>query len=185
MTSSISDYNIKSVKKQKIFFIIGFLREIFHTTFFVYFALILLPRDTVWIEQIIAFILIFSAGYLVIPAGYLFLLYDDNKFRAIIQLLRISKILRILILFLLIVREFLSHDFFSLFLNGLNMNSLIIYIMLIILFFDLIFLYFLLSYKIDTDNAGDVALTSVNIENEVQKELNKGVNHDNPADSQR
>lgn len=176
------------MNKYKIFFSIGFFREIIHTTLFVYFAIILLPRDFIWPGQNISFILILAAGYLIIPAGYLFLIYDDTRFKAIIQLLQLVKFLRILIAFLIIIKDILAGKFILLSFTLYSFDSFVLVSVSFILFFDLIFLYFLLSYK-KNDNIilveDNTSLKAIFTETEVKDELKEGAKYDNPADSQR
>jgi len=164
------------VKNQKIVFILGFLREIIHTTFLVYFAALLFPMDSVWSMQNISIILILSAGYLLIPASYLFLLYDDTKFYALIQLLRIGKILRIIVILLISVNEIVNYGFAFLYNGSSRLITFLFFTGILILFFDLIFLYFLLSYKVEEKQA------AVDSSNNII-EVHEGANHDNPANS--
>jgi len=137
------------MKREKIFYCAGIIWEI--ARFLLFFLLISyvyfqpLPGG----NRTILWILFLSSSQLLMPAAYTLLLFNSIKFHVVIQLLRIGKIISLLPSLLIFFDEFLFN--FSLFTVPLSSVSLyrkgILLFLSISIFFDLIFLYFLLSYK--------------------------------------
>jgi len=84
------------------------------------------------------------------PAGFILLLFDSIKFHVVLQLLRIGKILNLFAGAFIFIEEVVIKDSL-LFIPQLYLSSITYFSVLIIavtIFIDLIFLYFLLSYKV-------------------------------------
>ncbi|MBN1410743.1 MAG: hypothetical protein JW969_07845 [Spirochaetales bacterium] len=145
------------MKNSKPVFIFGTLWEILR--FFLFFSMIIVifnEKTTLYRFEILWF-LILSAAQLIIPGCYLLLIFFPDKYRVILQPLRMGKILNLLCSVLFIIDGLFSDQTIKLRLD-LPFAS-IPYLILILgtVFFDLIFLYFLLSYKIGT-NGNDKGL---------------------------
>ncbi|MBN2534477.1 MAG: hypothetical protein JXB88_16460 [Spirochaetales bacterium] len=137
------------MKKKKIFYCAGIIWEIvrfllfFILITFIYFKPFTGETDT------LPWLLFLSSCQLLMPAGYVLLFFNSTKFHVVIQLLRIGKILSLFPSFFIFFNEFfIRNTLFSVPFTPLSLYKKgTIVILLISIFFDLIFLYFLLSYK--------------------------------------
>lgn len=137
------------MKKEKIFYCAGIVWEIVRFVFFFLFITFIYFQPFIGGTRTILWLLFLSSCQLLIPAGYSLLLFNSTKFHVIIQLLRIGKILSLFPSIFIFLDEFLlSSTLFSLPLTSLSLFKKAAFLLLSIsIFFDLIFLYFLLSYK--------------------------------------
>ena len=137
------------MKKEKIFFTAGIIWEIIRFLFFFLLISFVFFKPFIGQAHTILWLLFISSCQFLMPAGYTLLLFNSTKFDVIIQLLRIGKVLNIFPgIFLFIDELFLSNSLFSIPLTSLSLFKKAAFLFLSIsIFFDLIFLYFLLSYK--------------------------------------
>jgi hypothetical protein len=145
------------MKKEKIFYGAGIIWEIIRFLFFFLFITFVYFQPTIGGTDSVLWLLFLSSCQLLMPAAYTLLLFDSNKFHYIIQLLRIGKVLGLFPSFFIFLNEFIfSTDFFSLPLTTFSLlKKSAILLLAISIFFDLIFLYFLLSFKGDRENKVD------------------------------
>jgi hypothetical protein len=137
------------MKKEKIFFLAGVLWELFRFLFFFLLIAFIFFNNFVWNTHTILWLLFLSSCQLLMPAGYALLIFDSIRFYVVIQLLRIGKILSLFPgIFILIDELLLGKSLFSLPLTTYSLlKKAVFFLLSISIFFDLIFLYFLLSYK--------------------------------------
>lgn len=140
------------MKKARLFFLSGIIWELLRLVVFLFILLLLFDKTLFSGTQVVLWILLIGSGQLIFPSAYFLLLIDRVKYSALLQILRIGKTLSIAVSFLIILNELLSTDIF-LFLTGSQVYDRR-YILAVFLgiFFDLIFLYFLLSYKGEEDH---------------------------------
>ncbi len=125
--------------------------ELLRLVIFLYILLLLFNKTLLSGTQVVLWILAIGSGQLLFPSSYFLLCLDRVKYAALVQILRIGKILSVVVSFLIIINELLSTDIF-LFLTGSQVyDRRYILVVFLGIFFDLIFLYFLLSYKGDED----------------------------------
>jgi hypothetical protein len=161
------------MKQPRLFFLSGIVWEFFRFFIFFYlFAIVQLqtmstnPGSLLWLMLI-------GSGQLLLPASYFLLFINSKKYCELITILRIAKIIGMFTALVLLIREFFMT-------NGLVISSAVTesllnkkYLIFVLLgiFFDLIFLYFLLSY-----NKGDENLQNRLHEHESDGSLTGGKN---------
>ncbi|MBN2442379.1 MAG: hypothetical protein JXJ04_13580 [Spirochaetales bacterium] len=145
------------MKNEKIFYCFGIIWEIVRFLFFFLFITFIYIQPTLGGTQSVLWLLFLCSSQLLMPAGFTLLLFDSTKFQVVIQLLRIGKILSLIPSFFIFFDEFiLSSGFFTYPLTGVSLlKKSSILLLSISIFFDLIFLYFLLSFKVKRMNRED------------------------------
>jgi len=145
------------MKREKIFYCAGIFWEILRFLFFFLFITYIYLQPAIGGSSAVLWLLFLGSCQLLMPAGYTLLLFNSIKFHGVIQLLRIGKVLGLFPSFFIFLDEFIfSTDFFSFPLTTLSLlKKSAILLLAISIFFDLIFLYFLLSFKGERENEVD------------------------------
>ncbi len=120
---------------------------------FIRFFLLFIALTTVYIQviltdgQAIYWLILNGSSQLLLPAGLLLLFVNPDKFHHLLNLIKLGKILSLFSSGLLIAIEPFSikHDLFKITFLPLQITP--VSLLLAIIFFDLIFLFILLSYK--------------------------------------
>jgi hypothetical protein len=137
------------MKKQKFFLLSGFTWELIRFFLYFFFITYFQFHKLLWNRQTILWLILLGSSQLIIPAGFLLLFFHSTKFRATIQLLRIGKIINLFSSLVLFIDEIISGNALLLvpipYLSSTEGISFLI--LSLTIFFDLILLYFLLSYK--------------------------------------
>jgi hypothetical protein len=135
------------MRKSRILFLSGIFWELVRFSVFTLIIIGLFQETMLSGTQKILWLMLIGAGQLLLPAAYFLLFLDRVKYYVYIQILRIGKMLSIFVSFSIIIYE--------LFYNNIFLNAGIpqfydkryLLVIFLAIFFDLIFLYFLLSYK--------------------------------------
>jgi hypothetical protein len=106
----------------------------------------------------VLWLMLVSIGQLLVPAMYILLFVNEQKYTAYVELLRIIKILGIFVSCLIIVKELIIDNGFWVLASSVISTKQPLLIVLSTIFFDLIFLYFLLSYKMSETRLEDASL---------------------------
>jgi hypothetical protein len=139
-----SDY----MKKSSSMFIFGTVWEIIRFFLFFLLAVLIFNKSmTVRRFELLWFILI-SAGQLMVPGGYLLIYFFPEKYGSMTRLLSIGKVLNLFSAALFIFDGLFSERISQATINLPFVQIPYLIILVLAIFFDLIFLYFLLSYKL-------------------------------------
>jgi hypothetical protein len=140
------------MKRARLLFAAGVLWELLRFGVFLYVTAGLRLQIALTDAGSLLMLMLFGGSQLVIPAAYILLFIDEKKYSQYVQLLRIGKALAVFTAFLVIVKElFIDRGFFYMNLALFSGMRYLLFV-LIGIFFDLIFLYFLLSYRVSKDN---------------------------------
>ncbi|MBN1697174.1 MAG: hypothetical protein JW881_06655 [Spirochaetales bacterium] len=168
------------MKKQNFFLIAGAIWEFIRFLLFFLFITGFQFHELLWNRQTILWLILLSSAQLIMPAGFLLLIINFTRFRALIQLLRYGKILGLFSSLILFIDEMISGNVLLLVpIPSLSQTEGISFILLsLTIFFDLILLYFLLSFKEERpqpvknkDTSGESSFLPVFSETEVKDEI--------------
>jgi hypothetical protein len=135
------------MKKERLFFLVEIFWEILRFSLLFYITVIIHFQTIHGNTNSLLWLVLLGSGTLLIPAGCFLLYIDHVKYDVVIHLVRIGKVLGLFTSFLIIIKElFIDINLFKTGVIAFLVNSYLL-IILIGIFFDLIFLYFLLSFK--------------------------------------
>jgi hypothetical protein len=140
------------MRKSRILFLSGIFWELVRFSVFTLIIIGLLQETLISGTQKILWLMLIGAGQLLLPAAYFLLFMDQIKYYAYIQILRIGKMLSIFVSFSIIIYELLYNNIFLYAGSPQFYDKRYLLIVFLAIFFDLIFLYFLLSYKREDKN---------------------------------
>lgn len=146
------------MKKPQLLFLVEIFWEILRFSLFFYTTVIIQLQSLHGNTNTLLWLMLLGSGMLLVPAGCFLLYVDPVKYDAVIHLVRIGKVLGLFTSLLIIVKElFIDVNILASGIAAFIVNRYLL-ILLVGIFFDLIFLYFLLSFKRQgVERAGSIA----------------------------
>jgi hypothetical protein len=138
------------MKKSNPMFIFGAIWEIIRFFLFFMLAAVIFNKSSALHRFELLWLILLSAAQLMVPAGFLLVFFFVEKYGSLVRLLTIGKILNVFSAALFVFDGLFSDKISQAILDLPFARIPYLFLLVAAIFFDLIFLYFLLSYKIDT-----------------------------------
>lgn len=172
------------MKKTKILFLLEVIWESVRILFVFFLAAFIKFRLLLWDRQTVLWIILLGSSQFLMPAGFILLIFDSIKYNVVIQLLRIGKILNLFAGLFIFIEELVIKESL-LFIPQLYSSPVIYFSVLIIaltVFIDLIFLYFLLSYKVGSITETNIIVEASTLPDFSETEVNNEIISEKPKE---